>query len=143
LRECTLALSLGVMKKIILIGVLLLAVTACAANPASSEATPVEVWTGGDDGLTQRLRVALETALDSSPEFARSYGKKPGTLIVLIPTHVGWNDVGDRTQVLYKVEFRTATDHLIAKAKGSCWDNNLAECAAQIVKRAKKAARKV
>jgi hypothetical protein len=71
-----------------------------------------------------------------------SYGQKQGTLIVLIPTHVGWKHVGSRTRVLYKVEFKTTNDRRIATMKGSCWEDALGECAAQIVKRAKKEARK-
>jgi hypothetical protein len=126
------------MKKVAVIGILLLSVTACAASPAP---TPVELWTVGDDGLSMRLRDAIESALDSSSEFVKSHDNEPGALIVLIPTNVDWKNVGSRTQVLYKVEFRTTSDHIVAKSNGSCWDDSLGDCADQIVKGAKKAAR--
>jgi hypothetical protein len=58
------------------------------AGPAKP--TPVEVWTGGDDGLTQGLRFAIENKFKSSSDFVLSLGKKAGTLIVTIPMHVAW-----------------------------------------------------
>ena len=64
----------------------LVSLFAQALGAESARATLVEVWCGGDDGLTLRLRDALENAFKSSPAFALSTGKKPGTLIVTIPT---------------------------------------------------------
>jgi hypothetical protein len=104
---------------------------------------PVEIWVGGDDGLTLRLRDKLENAFASSPEFNLRGGKKPGTLIVAIPTHVEWKQVNGRTKVFYKINFRSANDQNISVRKGACWDDTLTECAAQILKNAKVAARKI
>ena len=120
-----------------------LIVTACAVEAVATEPTLVEVWCGGDDGLTIRLRDALENAFKSSPRFRLSFGKKPKTLIVSIPTNVEWNKVGKKTQVLYTVEFSSADNQKIGTSTGSCWDNAFAKCAAQIVKDAETAARKV
>jgi len=120
-----------------------LIVTACAMEAVAVEPTLVEVWCGGDDGLTIRLRDALENAFKSSPRFSLSFGKKPKTLIVSIPTNVEWNKVGKKTQVLYTVEFSLADNQKIGTSTGSCWDNAFAKCAAQIVKDAETAARKV
>jgi hypothetical protein len=108
---------------------------------ASAEPTFVEVWVVGDDGLTQGLTVALEIAFGSSPDFTLSYGKKPGTLVVEIPTNVGWKKVGTRTKVLYTVEFTTTDGRKISTATGSCWDDVIAKCASHIVKDARIAAR--
>ncbi len=68
-----------------------------SAGATPTKPMPVEFWVVGDDGLTQRLRDAVERALKSSSEFTMSYGKKPGTLIVQIPTNVDWERVGSRT----------------------------------------------
>jgi len=101
---------------------------------------PVEVWGGADDGLTIRLRDALKDAFRSSADFYLSSGKKPGTLVITLPSNVGWKPVGGRTEVLYTAEFASDGQNL-GGSTGSCWDDALAKCAAQIVKDAKIAAR--
>jgi len=111
------------------------------ARAKTSEKTLVEVWSGGDDGLTLRLRDALESAFKSSQEFSLSSGKTPGTLVVTIPTHVDWKKMGRRTQVFYTVEFASIDHQNITTSTGSCWDDRLAKCADQIVKDAKMATR--
>jgi hypothetical protein len=115
----------------------------CALYAATAKPTPVEVWTGGDDGLTQRLRDKIENKFKSSPAFVLSTGKKPGSLIVTIPTHVAWTQKGARIHVRYKVEFSSSSDIAIGKGSGSCWDDNLADCAAQIYDGAEGAAHKL
>jgi hypothetical protein len=109
----------------------------------ATKRTLVEVWRGGDDGLTVRLTNALERALESSPDFTLSSGKKPGSLVITIPTHVGWKQIDGRTQVTYIVEFTSVTSEKVGKTSGSCWDDSLAKCADQIVKEAKIAARNI
>ena len=98
---------------------------------------PVEVWGGADDGLTIRLRDALKDALRSSADFHLSRGKEPGTLVITLPSNVGWKLVGGRTQVLYILEFASPDGQDLGKSMGSCWDDALTKCAAQIVKDAK------
>jgi hypothetical protein len=120
-----------------------LVVAACVMGAASGKPTLVEVWCGGDDALTHGLRNTLENAFKSSQDFSLSSGKKPGTLVVTIPTHVGWKQVGKRTQVLYRVEFSSADDKVFSTSTGSCWDDRLTKCATQIVKAARIAARKI
>lgn len=114
-------------------------------NSVSGEVrkVPVEVWCGGDDGLTQKLRDALEKRFEASSEFQLSSGKKPGTLLVTIPTNVPWKQVGGRTRVVYSVDF-TAVDGLtLGRSRGECWDSDVGKCAERIVGEAKTAARKL
>src|SRR5581483_11802229 len=80
--------------------------------------TLVEVWLGGDDGLTQRLGDALERAFDKSRDFTPSTGKKPGTLIVSVPKNVGWKEFGSRTQVRFTIDFKAADDVTIGRSEG-------------------------
>jgi hypothetical protein len=124
----------------------------CQMGVASTKPTLVEVWNVGDDVYTRSLRDALERAFRLSPDFTLSYGKKPGTLVVLIPTNVDWRKIGTRTKVLYAVEFRSIDEQSpadpygarkINAIRGSCWDDELAKCAAHIVRDAKIAARKI
>jgi hypothetical protein len=116
---------------------LLVAVATCGADSASAKPTLVEFWHTGDDGLSQRLAETVETAFKRSPDFVLSSGKKPGTLVVTIPTNVDWKQVSKRTRVLYRVEFASVDNQTTSKATGSCWDDNLQECAAQILRNAK------
>ena len=125
----------------VLFGIMLMANSSLYA--ARAKPTPVEVWTGGDDGLTQRLSFEIENKFKSSSEFVLSRDKEPGTLIVTIPTNVGWATKGSRTLVRYKVELSTSDDKRLETIRGSCWDDHLAECAAQIYGRAQRAARKL
>jgi hypothetical protein len=110
---------------------------------ASPKSTLVEVWCGGDDGLTTKLRDSLENAFKSSSDFRLSEGKKPGTLTVTIPSHVGWKLVGKRTQVSYTVEFASVDNQPLGSSAGSCWEDALSTCASKIVKDARSAARKI
>src|SRR5260370_37653526 len=90
----------------------------CTINAAPAEPTRVEVWIGGDDGLTLRLRDALESAFRSSPDFTLSSGKKPGTLVVKIPTNVEWKKKAGRTHMLYTVKFTSVDDHNLGASSG-------------------------
>jgi hypothetical protein len=111
----------------------------CAASrrPALHvDKTPVEVWGGGDEALTNKFRDALEAAFAKSPVFANSYGKKPGTLIVTIPSAVGWRDVGQRTRIFYRVVYSDIAGRSLGKATGKCWEDEIAKCTGHVVKRA-------
>jgi len=104
---------------------------------------PVEVWCGGDDGLTLTLRDAMENAFKSSPDFQLNSGKKPGTLVVTIPSNVKWKQIGGRTQILYSVEFTSIQDQKLGSSTGSCWDDKVASCALKILKDAKMPSAKI
>lgn len=114
---------------------------ACAATSAAKKEqkpTPVEVWRGGDDGLTLRLTDAVEAVFRASPMFAMSSGKQRGTLVVTIP-NLHWKMVGPRTQASYSIEFSGESSQHIGTSTGTCWEDELSKCAAQILKDAQSA----
>ena len=116
----------------------------CRADQAYVKPTPVEVWRVGDDGLTTRLRDALESALRASPDFMLSSGNKAGSLVVTIQDHVRWKTISaGKTQVTYAVEFSTVNHEKIGTSTGSCRDDFIEKCAAQIVTEARIARRKI
>lgn len=123
--------------------VLALTLTVCGTGAAADAPMPVELWRGGDDGLTQKLYVALENAFTSSADFTLTGEGTAGTLVVMIPTHVEWRRRLWRTRIIYTVEFRTKDDQLIGLSKGSCWEGSVKKCAKQVLKDAKIAAAKV
>ncbi len=65
----------------------------------------VTVRANGDDGLTQRLRDAIESAYRACDAgFIISQGGS-GRLTVTITESVGWKKIGERTRVTYKVDY--------------------------------------
>jgi len=113
------------------------AMTGCVTSPSAAKPIPVEVWRGGDDGLTARFGDALEAAFRAAPEFALSTGKVSGTLIVTIPSNVSWHRVGGGTEVTYSVQFSGTASSLRGNSVGACPEEQLEKCAAQVVRDAK------
>jgi hypothetical protein len=103
--------------------------------------TPVAIWRAGDDGLTLRFADALQAAFRASPRFSEGQSKEPGTLIVTIADHLGWKEVGNRTRASYKVTYSDFSKRPLGSVGGTCWDDELDQCAAKVVKQAEKAAR--
>jgi len=127
---------------VVLVTLVAVAAAACAGT-SLAKPTPVEVWRGGDDGLTLRLADAIEDAFRASPDFVLTSGKQPGTLVVTIPTNVRWKQVGTQTQVLYTIEFTSTDNQNLGASTGSCWDGALAECSGHVVQDAKIAGKKM
>jgi hypothetical protein len=132
---------MGLVRRIGLraIGVGSLAV-GCVVSGAPLRLTPVEVWCGGDDGLTLGLRDALERHFRSAVGFLSSSGQRPGTLVVLIPSHVGWTRADSRTRVQFNVRFESVEGQVVGTSDGACWEDELEECVARIAEDASVAA---
>lgn len=104
-----------------------------AAAPVSAREPPVpiEIYTGGDDALTQQLREAIEERLRSSGRFAPGPASSdPRVLKMFIPTHADWERVGNRIRVRYQLEFRRDGE-AFGFFSGTCWENELQACARQ------------
>ena len=115
---------------------------ACATDAAidvPDQPVLVEFWTGGDDGLTQRLAVEVRSELEQSPAFRLAGAHTPGALVVRIPTHVGWRRFDRRTRVTYQLEIDRAGRRLTRRS-GNCWESDLALCARQIIRSIRRAA---
>jgi hypothetical protein len=110
---------------------LALSVNAFCETP--SKRTLVEYWYSGDDGLSQRLTVAVEAAFKTAHDFTPSFGKKPGTLIVYVPHHVGWEKKFWRTRALYTVEFKSSEGQDLGTESGACWASDMGKCASRIL----------
>lgn len=98
----------SICKRIPAMAVMFIAAAEIALASPSSQRIPVELWRGGDDGLTLRLAEELENALKSSPHFVLSNGRDSHRLVVTIPGNVDWKQIGKRTRVIYKVDFTDA-----------------------------------
>lgn len=113
-----------------------------APGAGAAAPVPVEIQRGGDDGLTLRFAAALETAFRASPRFAVEPHGTSDPLRAIIPTHVGWESVGGRIQVSYRVELERGGRRLAAP-EGRCWESELNRCAGQVVAAAASALRVV
>lgn len=112
---------------------LLLGCGSCFATIAHPKgAVPVQIVTGGDDGLTQRLADAVREEFRHSAQFTLAMSPTPDSLIVTIPSHVRWEKVGDRTRVTYALTLQTGARRLGASG-GVCWEDDLRTCARSIV----------
>lgn len=111
---------------------MLLLPSACMTTSADSK-TPVEIWRGSDDGLTNRFADSLEAAFGASPDFSLSSGKKPGTLVVTIPTNVRLNRPSEQSEVTYFVEFTDEHKQSLGSSRGSCLETRLADCTAHVL----------
>jgi hypothetical protein len=110
---------------------------------AAQEADHVQIWTGGDDGLTQRLRYEMEKGVSESGVFqlVNREGMKADDFIILIPTGVSWAKDANGLVVTAKAEFSRANRKL-DEVTVTCREEALQVCAAQIVSAAKTAAAK-
>jgi hypothetical protein len=115
---------------------LLVVLYGCSTWPVRSLPLLVEVRRGGDDGLTLRLADAVETAFRCSRKFILSDGRHPGALIVTIPTNVEWRRIDNRTRLTYSVEFTGKVSRRIGARTGACWEDELSECANQVLREA-------
>jgi hypothetical protein len=121
-------------KSLLVISLVFCLMLACVHKQQISKARLVELWVGGDDGLTSQLGDAVERVLRSSPDFIMSSGHKLGTLIVTIPTHVQFEHIGERSKVFFTVNFSSIHNENLGSSKGTCMDNELVKCANQIIK---------
>jgi hypothetical protein len=100
------------------------------------EPIPVEIWRGGDDGLTNKLSDAIESAFAVSDAFVLNKGEKNKMLTVTIPTNVHRERVDNHNEVLYTVELKQKATLRTATISGSCRENKLSICADQIFRSA-------
>lgn len=131
----------------------------CTADTSTQKPIVVEFWYAGDDSLSQKLTVAVETAFRQSGDFRLTPiyagGRK---LVVWSMKNVEWEPVGERIRATCRVRFASLDDNAsrnpslrrrvelareISTRRVSCWENELSQCAAQILNDAKIAARRM
>lgn len=112
-----------------------------APDPAkfAGDRIPVEVWTGGDDGLTLRLADAVRSEFKQSARYTEAASSTANALRVTIPTHVRSDDVDGRARVTYSVRFDRA-ERRIGETNGTCWSDELNACARLVLEQATHAA---
>ncbi len=124
-----------------LAAVLSASVATCAA--AAPSRIPVEVWRGGDDGLTSRFAGGLESAFRASRDFSLSKGDEAGALVVTIESNLTTKRVGFGDRAYYVVVFGASDSKQLGSTNGSCWERELQACIAKVVEAARTASAKL
>jgi hypothetical protein len=135
------------------------AVFSCSCATSVSTPIAVEYWHTGDDGLSQQFQVAVEAAFRRSAEFRLTTVDTRGRrLVVWNIRNVEWEQVGERNKATCTVKFSSLDDNTsrnsnlqqrltlakeISVRRVSCWDSEMANCAAQVLSEARLASRKV
>ena len=104
----------------------------CLYASVSLGAVPVELWTGGDDGLTQRFADSVLTAISESRDFSAAHANE-GALVMRIPTHVYWSEV--RGKINFSVVVIMTDNHskYLGVSTGSCWEEAMKSCAEHVL----------
>jgi hypothetical protein len=53
-------------------------------------------------------------------------------LVVTVPNHVGWQEVGGRIRVSYEVVLTDQLKRRVGGTSGTCWEDRLRDCAALV-----------
>jgi hypothetical protein len=131
----------------------LLALCFIGVTPAADSPRPVELWRGGDDVLTVTFHAAIERAFENSLDFTLVSEGPPGTMRVILTSHVRPRRWLWWTKFDYDVDFTTAHDEhglrnpmnshsqrVLGKSQGTCWKGSVGNCAAKVLKDARIAA---
>jgi hypothetical protein len=111
-----------------------LALAALFAAAAANEPArvPVELWTGGDDALTQRFAAAVRGAIAASATFD-SAAAGQGKLRMEIPTHLYWQKAQERIHFQYVVILVASDGRYVGNSIGGCWESDMDDCANRVV----------
>jgi hypothetical protein len=101
------------------------------AVAASQPRQPVDLWSEGDDSLSQRWRVAVEQALATSNEFrpAGPADPTPHQSALLVMEHTLPGDEFQYTLSLFRGEAEVSSR--IAQISGTCGERALQQCAVE------------
>ncbi|RYY77008.1 MAG: hypothetical protein EOO52_05825 [Gammaproteobacteria bacterium] len=89
----------------------------------------------GSDELTKSLERELRTQISHSREFAMSSDKRSEMQLLMVED-VKLKKIANHNQVSYKVNFNTQ-QKLVGVSTGSCWEEQIFECADKILRDAK------
>jgi hypothetical protein len=114
---------------------LLLATFCSQADSQKVSPISVEIVRAYSDGLSVSLEAALKQRINHSTDFTIGrHGKSDLELVIAEPVKV--KVLANSTQVSYKVNFLSRQD-IVSVSVGNCWQEQMSECAEQILRDAK------
>ena len=102
---------------------------------AVSKVISIDINYSGVDALTKSLEDSLRTKISHSREFVINSNQR-SELQLLIAEDVKLKKVASHNQVSYKVNF-ISRQKITSVSTGSCWQEQISECAEQILRDAK------
>jgi len=102
---------------------------------ALSKIISVDISYTGEDLLTQSLEKELQAKISHSRDFTMSSNQR-SDLQLLIAENIKVKVVANHNQLSYKVNF-ISQQKILSVSAGSCWQDQLYECADQILRDAK------
>ena len=109
-----------------------------AAATAQERRALVELWSGGDDGYTQRFAVSLDVALMESTVFRSVQAHDDQAMRLTIETNLRPIDIGDNPRAEYVVSLATAAGMRLGTMRGNCRGSEFDKCAKTVLKRAER-----
>lgn len=111
--------------------------SATVAN-ASAELlrTPVSVNLVGDDGLTQKLSVGIETALKHDPDLRPAVAGDRNIVSITSDGNVDWDKLDGRTVVIYTVHVFHGSESG-EPSVGICYESGIKKCVSDILRLAR------
>jgi hypothetical protein len=102
---------------------------------ALSKAISVDISYSGSDGLTKLLEKELRMHIAHSCDFMISSNQR-SELQLLIAEDIKLKKIANHNQASYKVSFMSQ-QKIVSVSAGSCWQDQIYECADQILRDAK------
>jgi len=102
---------------------------------AVSKVISIDINYSGVDALTKSLEDSLRTKISHSREFVINSNQR-SELQLLITEDVKLRKIANHNQASYKVNF-ISRQKITSVSTGSCWQEQISECAEQILRDAK------
>lgn len=103
-----------------------------AAGESGNGKIPVEIWRGGDDGLTVKLADNLNEIFKASNTFTTGKFGTGESLLVKIKENVNLEDLDGRKKIKYSVSFEKKSGLVLHVSEAGCWADEISECAKDI-----------
>jgi hypothetical protein len=95
---------------------------------------PVRINLVGDDGLTNKLREALESAIGERAHLRVASSDEHPELSIESESNVDWDRLAGQVVVIYTV-YVSSKEAKRVRLTGACFDKDIAKCARDIVER--------
>ena len=115
--------------------VFLLCIYFSSASLAFSKPISVDITRQGNDVLTKSLADALTRNISHSIDFTMGSNQQ-SDLQLVITENVKVKKIANHVQLSYKVSFMSR-QKILSVSVGSCWQEQMSECAEQILRDAK------
>lgn len=127
------------MKALALAGLLMFPAAQSVSGPPTIDRIPVELRLIGDDGLTQKLVVALEKDLQASATLRPASEADRNIVFIESDSNVQWDELGGKSVIIYTVHVFPSYGRGVTRT-GICYESGISKCVKEIARLARIAA---